>query len=245
MFISKLKIATVILLGVGAFTAGTGGFLYRSPGPGQAVAQEQRQVNVETKADAAKKQELPTLKFTVKAQLELAKARLQQAEIERLAAEARLAQAKAEYDLAQRGLEFALKATSAAQKQEPKKDSVEKPPPDEYAAKGLALTGGTQGDLIQLATAYIDAVRDLDTAKVHMKIPELTEEGPTLKRINLVAAERKVGLLKAIIEGSLKGAESELQRAREIHQRGYHPISQVTAAETKIRVLKLILDSAR
>jgi RNA polymerase sigma factor (sigma-70 family) len=118
--------------------------------------------------------------------------------------------------------------------------------------KGESLPGGPHSDLIQLATSYLDAVRDMQTAKVRLKSATSAREqgaGGTerveIETINVRAAEGKVELLRAIIDGALKDAEAETERALRMQRQGFASSREVTAAETKLRVLRLILNSAK
>jgi RNA polymerase sigma factor (sigma-70 family) len=118
--------------------------------------------------------------------------------------------------------------------------------------KGASLPGGPHSELIQLATSYLDAVRDMQTAKVRLKsATSARDQGAggadrvEIEAINVGAAQSKVELLRAIIDGALKDAEAETERAQRMQRQGFAAPSQVTAAETKLRVLRLILNSAK
>lgn len=133
------------------------------------------------------------------------------------------------------------------------------PPPQNQPAKqppqfqppavdrgGVPLPGGASVDLVHLANSYVDAIRDLETAKVKAGPAKgISQEESAIRVINMKAAERKVELLKAIIEGSLRGAENEYQIARRQLETGIGFLERVNAAQTKVEVLKLILGSAK
>jgi len=119
------------------------------------------------------------------------------------------------------------------------------------AEAGLRVPAGAQTDLIQLATTYVDAVRDLRTAKIRLSS---AEAGVTpvsereIQRVNVEAAQRKVELLREIITGAMHGAERELQdhaRLTRLHERGFVARPDTSAAENKVRVLKMILETAK
>jgi hypothetical protein len=119
------------------------------------------------------------------------------------------------------------------------------------ADTGFRLPSGTQTDLIQLATTYVDAVRDLRTAKIRLSgsetgVTPITER--EIHRVNVEAAERKVELLREIITGAMQSAERELEdhaRLMRLHERGFAARPDTSAAENKVRVLKRILDSSK
>ena len=66
-----------------------------------------------------------------------------------------------------------------------------------------------------------------------------------MQRIAVTSGERKVNLLRAIIESNLQGAEDEVNRLRAQYERGLIGAGQVTAADSKVKMLKLILGSAK
>ena len=116
----------------------------------------------------------------------------------------------------------------------------------------LTLPGGTQTDLINLATSYSDALRDLQLAKARLKSALVLRgravvgiDQVEIESINVQASERKVDLLRAIIDGAQKDADAEVERVQRLYRQGLTSASQVIAAETKLRVLRLILGSAK
>lgn len=259
MFLTKIKTAIVVLIGVGLLAATADGILYHS----QAAAQDAPEKATASPAQPATKDQKGR---DASDELEAAKQKAKEREIDLRHSEAELGRAKAVYEIkkavyeeARLAYEKAAKAAGAPLEDQstrtprPVKPTPIKPTPVNTtppadAAKAFTLTGGAQSDLIHLATTYIDAVRDMEIAKVRVHEPApavLPAQTREINRINLVAAQRKVDLLKAIVEGTLKAAESELKHARRVHQHGLIPETQVTAAETKVRLLQLILDGTK
>ncbi len=262
MFLAKLKMVVATVLVVGVVTAGSGTLIHHSTATAQQVGQKSQAPKVEpaAKSDAAR---------AAQAAVDAAKARLQAAEREFAimhaqlqTATAFLEQARSQHETActQLALALALRAKNAPAKDDPKKnpppisppavdDPKKNPPPIAPPAvvdKGVTLSVGAQTDLIQLATTYVDAIRDLETAKVRAgPVTGLSQEERAIRAINMKAAERKVDLLRAIVEGSLRGAENEYQIARRQDDTGIASLGRLIAAQTKVDVLRLILGSAK
>ena len=66
-----------------------------------------------------------------------------------------------------------------------------------------------------------------------------------VERANFVAAERKANLLRAVIEGSLHSAHDDVARVNQLRERGVISVEEANQVENRLRVLKLILDSAK
>jgi len=148
--------------------------------------------------------------------------------------------------------------TPSAEPQKPKPQpnlpTIEPAPtsPKPGGEHSLTLPGGTQTDLINLATSYSDALRDLQLAKARLKSALVLRgravvgiDQVEIESINVQASERKVDLLRAIIDGAQKDADAEVERVQRLYRQGLTAASQVIAAETKVRVLRLILGSAK
>ncbi len=236
MFLSKLKIMTTIVLGIALVAAGTGGLLYHSGAAEQAVGQE-------GKAAEAQAPLIDALPKDAKARLEAAAAAVRTAESQLQRAQAQLDLARVDYEAHRAHLEVVRAAYEQAMKAlgvpgigGPKKESAppidplkkkDPPPPDTTGGieKGPTL-GGTQADLISLATAYSEAFRELETAKLRVETVgrakgAVSEESLGIARINLTAAERKVKLLHAIVESSLQSAEADLKSAARAYGAGF------------------------
>jgi RNA polymerase sigma factor (sigma-70 family) len=260
MFITKLKIVVAVVVGVGIIAAGSGRLLP----PPQAAAQVGEPLAAQKSTTTSPKTPVPKAETVSDAalaalMLEQTKARLATAEQQLANMQDRIRvlqfeidRAKADYEAARTALALAQKKGSGSEGSNvtfvpPKKD----PPASSVPAtsdKPLAMSATGQTDLIQLATAYIDAVRDWETAKA--KLAGM-ENSPTpvgqreIAHINARAAERKRDLLRAIILGMQRGAEIELQSLRRQVERGIIPASRANEMQTKADVLQMILGSAK
>ena len=114
-------------------------------------------------------------------------------------------------------------------------------------------------DLIQLATTYVDAVGAMELAQLKMKrLDQLVESGAVTKldaetaRLATKTAERKVALLKAIIEQEIeatienrKAAESRLKyeqaQFRQGNAKQIPSGSRIRQLDGRLRTLRLIL----
>ncbi|MCI0681642.1 MAG: RNA polymerase sigma factor [Gemmataceae bacterium] len=279
MFLSKVKMAMAVVLSIG-LVSGAGGIVYRTQAAGQApdpIDNTPGQVRNTAPADGKKaatpsadsKANLvaPSELRAAQARLDAAKARTAVAEHQYQRTQEELLVIKASLDQARAEQEYArveydrLKQLVRETGADPKPAAVPKKAPAQVAAadaaRGLAPPTGmwpattTQTDLIQLATAYIDAVRDAQTAKAYLTYLKRAEggidasgPGGEIRRINLDAAERKLALLRAIIEGSLETAAEEREFAVRMHKAGFGSAGQVSASESKYKILKLILQGA-
>ena len=130
------------------------------------------------------------------------------------------------------------------------------------AARSASADGGRAGgstgglghgqlDLVTLALSYIDATGDLQTARARLeriaKLPDdrRSDLGVEEGKVAVVTAERKVRLLRGVIEIALTGAKSEYDQARQLADRGLVSRSEVSDAEAKLQILELILKSGQ
>ncbi|MCI0377512.1 MAG: RNA polymerase sigma factor [Gemmataceae bacterium] len=267
MFLSKLKVVLAVCLGVGVVASGTTELVYQCQA--QAAGQGGQSSKTASTPDAHEQTqiELDRVKSqlaAVEAQASLAKAEVLRAQEMLRIAQAELDQKRAVLEAAQARHKQALQNAGLLPKEDRKKSALpQTPPPDskkstpppippQEPAKGHAFLGAIQSDLIQLATVYVDALRDMETSKLHvLRARELAKAvgggsgQEEIKRVELLAAERKVLLLRAILDGALQGAEVELRDAQRGFESGLLPAGHVSAAQTKVHVLKLILDTAK
>lgn len=145
-------------------------------------------------------------------------------------------------------LAVALAATSAAA-QTPLEDVV---PLAEFEVRN--------DDLIRLATAYVDALRDLKNAKLSLSTLSalrpnavITNLELQIATINAETAEQKLRLLQAIAEKLLAAAEARLEMLRRMEQLGEKLAApaadetrdrvQITQAEATVKILKMLLQT--
>ncbi|MCI0640393.1 MAG: hypothetical protein L0Y70_15080, partial [Gemmataceae bacterium] len=268
MFLSKLKVVLAVCLGVGVVASGTTELVYQSQAYAQAAEKGGQSSKTATASDDREhwQIELDRAKSqltAVEAQASLAKAEFQRAQEMLRIAQVELDRTRAVFEQIQARHKQALQEAGIVPKEERKKSSTSPTPlqdpkktttpvPPQETTKGPALPGAIQGDLIQLATVYVDALRDLETSKLHvLRAREMAKAvgggsgQEEIKRVEVVAAERKVLLLRSILDGALQGAEIELRDAQRGVQSGVLPAGHVSAAQTKVHVLKLILDTAK
>jgi hypothetical protein len=113
-------------------------------------------------------------------------------------------------------------------------------------------SGSGQLDLIALALNYIDAVGSIRTAQAQLeRTARLMQEGSVsstemeLHKAALDTAQRKLQLLRGVIEIVLKGSMDELRRSEEMGKQGTVSNAQVSEARTKVQILELILKSGQ
>jgi beta-lactamase regulating signal transducer with metallopeptidase domain len=117
--------------------------------------------------------------------------------------------------------------------------------------RGDAHVSAGQIDLVTLALSYIDAIGDAETAKARLErmagLPANQRTDLELQEYKVVAqtAERKLRLLKGVVEIALTGARSEYKQVKELADQGVAPRSQASEAEAKLQILELILKSGQ
>ena len=267
MFLTKLKMVVATVVVVGGVVAGSGGLIYHSTATAQIVQQQPAaKAPVASDVETIRRAEIQTDEAKVRlavaeAQVKSFEARFRDLQTGLDAAKAELAAARAHFEAAVQdpkrpgiGVQPPAEPQPKKPAPQPQNPLAKQPPQNQPAAANQAATlpGGASLDLVHLATVFVDAIRDLEMTKVQVKNTEqlaankvISAEEATITRIKHEAAKRKVDLLRAIAEGSLRGAENELQIAHRQHESGIASLDRVNAAETKISVLKLILGSAK
>jgi len=272
MFMCKLKVVIAVVVGVSILGLGAGGIWQVHQGGGQAVAQQpqntpqprtkpalsrspdqvgtteeqpgEQQRNADRQKQLAMQQQLQALETKleqVRAQYEVV--RQEAARLERM-----------RKDLVQQILQGGKNS-----REKTTEDPNKRPTPSDTpmpanrsanipaAASALpALPAGASTDFIHVGTAYIDALRDVEVAKAMLSgNGGVSDTERLVYRANLVAAERKAGLLRSIIEGSLKEARATEERVQKLASRNYISGEERSRAESNVRLLQLILDSAK
>ncbi|MFO1095138.1 MAG: hypothetical protein U0992_17800, partial [Planctomycetaceae bacterium] len=119
----------------------------------------------------------------------------------------------------------------------------------EPTAAGLSQSlGGTQVDLIRLATEISDAAGEmkLTAHKAHRMAAlaeqnAVSEEQVLATKISYETASNKVALLRAIAEATKEATKEDLDFAQRMVEKGYATPSSVTQLKAKLQVLQLIL----
>jgi len=129
------------------------------------------------------------------------------------------------------------------------------------ASDGRRMPEGTQLDLVRLATSYVDAVGEVEIAKLEYESRKQLAERNTIPaqelaiaQIKFKTAERKVALLRSIAEAALietkadmDAARSQLESVAKGRPNDQSAVraaeAQVIRAESKLRVLESILAS--
>ncbi|MBI1903950.1 MAG: hypothetical protein HYS13_22855 [Planctomycetia bacterium] len=106
--------------------------------------------------------------------------------------------------------------------------------------------GAEQIDLVNLATAYIDAVGNLSLAK--SRCARLKDEGTNAiaqevetAAIQLETAQKKLDVLTAIVSAAHNAAAEEMIYVQRMAAKGYASDSQVAAARAKLKIVESIL----
>ena len=264
MFLTKLKMIAATVVVVGVVAAGSGGLVQMTTAAAQVVQKEpprKSQPPGKQDADRAAQADIHAARAVFLATEQAVKAAEQTIGM----LEAQLLQAKEELKVrkeinaeARRRLDIELRLAkkNAPTEPEPKKPNPPQTPPAKQPPQTqppamvdrVTFPAGASTDLIQLASVYVDAIRDFETAKIRAAPTKgISQEESAIRAINMKAGERKVELLRAIAEAALRGADGELQIARTRHNAGDRKgsVEQVNAAQTKVDVLRLILGSAK
>ena len=117
----------------------------------------------------------------------------------------------------------------------------------------------TTDDLVRLATAYSDAIRELKTAQMTVNTLQslrpaavITNLEVQIAQINVQSAESKVQVLKTIVEKQLSAAEAKLEIVKYLETMGQQvdgnanalagqSRSRIAQAEATINILRMIL----
>jgi hypothetical protein len=113
------------------------------------------------------------------------------------------------------------------------------------------MVGGVQLDLVNLANTIVDAAGAVRVAKVNVSARKkllnangATELALATDEANLQTAAKRLELLKGIASIALEGASAEFERTNERYQKGVEGQRDVLEAQSKMRMLQLIVKSA-
>jgi protein involved in polysaccharide export with SLBB domain len=114
---------------------------------------------------------------------------------------------------------------------------------------GMAAGSGVQLDLVSLANSTVEAAGAVRVAKAEVALKrKLKESGAAndLERdqANLETAVKRLELLKGIAAIALEGATQELARAKQLYQQGVQSEREVSDAQSRVKMLQLIVNSA-
>jgi hypothetical protein len=112
-----------------------------------------------------------------------------------------------------------------------------------------AAVGGVQLDLVSLANSTVEAAGAVRVAKAELASKrKLKESGAFIdierEEANLETAVKRLELLKGIATIALDGATQELERAKQLYQRGAQGEREVSEAEVRVKMVELILKIA-
>jgi hypothetical protein len=123
------------------------------------------------------------------------------------------------------------------------KDWVNKKNPRPADRDAMDFGGRAQLDLVSLANSYLDAVGNLQIAEVRLQANQ--EKGDMaevrIAKVNFETARRKVAIFRSIAEAAQDAAKSDLEIANQQVQTGLAPKTAVTEAESRLKILKVIL----
>jgi len=128
---------------------------------------------------------------------------------------------------------------------------------DANLAAGRPAAEGSQLDLVSLANSYTDALANLKIASLQnahlrelQKSAAVSNEEVEIAAIKLDAAQRKLDLLRSIVESALRTSEMELQVLHQLHKAGTQPSGvgplqlQIPRVEGRLEILKRILETS-
>jgi hypothetical protein len=111
--------------------------------------------------------------------------------------------------------------------------------------------GGVQLDLVNLANTIVDAAGAVRVAKVNVSARQklakdngFTNMELATEEANLQTAAKRLELLKGIASIALEGASAEFERSNQRFQQGLEGQREVLEAQSKMRMLQLIVKSA-
>jgi hypothetical protein len=101
-------------------------------------------------------------------------------------------------------------------------------------------------DLVSLANSYVDAIGNLQVAQLELerisgKEKVFTQYEVNKAKVDVVTAERKVRIFRAIAEAALESAKSDLDFAVAQVQNGIAPQTTMSDAKSRLRILEVIL----
>ena len=110
----------------------------------------------------------------------------------------------------------------------------------------MDISGRAQLDLVSLANSYVDAVGNLQIAEV--ELARMADKGNafsktelSMAKIKVDTAQRKVKIFRSIAEAALESAKSDLDLASQQAQTGLAPKTAVTEAQSRLKILQVIL----
>jgi hypothetical protein len=113
------------------------------------------------------------------------------------------------------------------------------------------MVGGVQLDLVNLANTMVDAAGAVRVAKVNVaarkKLAQangFTNVELATEEANLETAAKRLELLKGIAAIALEGASAEFERTNQRYQTGMEGQREVLEAQSKMKMLQLIVKSA-
>jgi hypothetical protein len=112
------------------------------------------------------------------------------------------------------------------------------------SAGGMKVDAGAI-DLVSLATSYADAVGDVRMAEARVAMARESDQAGVarLEAAGLEKARHKARLLRGIAEVALRGAAEKHERTRQLYDRKLSTQAEVSEAESRVHILKLILDT--
>ena len=106
-------------------------------------------------------------------------------------------------------------------------------------------------DLVNLANTIVDAAGAVRVAKVHVDARQklakdngFTNVELATEEANLETAAKRLELLKGIASIALEGASAEFERSNQRYQQGLEGQREVLEAQSKMKMLQLIVKSA-
>ncbi len=108
------------------------------------------------------------------------------------------------------------------------------------------FAGRAQLDLVSLANSYVDAIGNLQVAQLEFermngKEKVFTQYEINKAKVDVVTAERKVRIFRAIAEAALESAKSDLDLAVQQVQNGLAPKTATSEAKSRLKILEVIL----
>lgn len=108
------------------------------------------------------------------------------------------------------------------------------------------FSGRAQLDLVSLANNYTDAIGNLQIAQLEFdrlngKPKVFTEYEVNRAKLEVVRAQRKVQIFRAIAEAALESAKTDLEIANRNVKFGLGPENAVNEAKSRVRIIEVIL----
>jgi beta-lactamase regulating signal transducer with metallopeptidase domain len=108
------------------------------------------------------------------------------------------------------------------------------------------FAGRAQLDLVSLANSYVDAVGNLQLAQLEFnrlngKEKVFTQYEMDRAKVEVVKAERKVQIFRAIAQAALEAAKADLEVAMQQVKMGLGPKNAVNEPQSRLKILEVIL----